>query len=393
MSGEPRRIAFFTNTFAPDVNGVAHVVKAFYTELTRRGYEVRVFAPRSRQRDPFADDPHVCRYASLPVPGMDYALALPGTGPAARELKQQSFDLVHTHHPLWVGQWGARLARQGSLPLVTTIHTHYELFARLAPLPQGMVRSYLRRTVTRYCNACDLVTTPAESNRQRLVELGVRPPVVVVPNPIDFQALQSANGAAVRQRLGLEDKFVMGYLGRLSPEKRIEIVVEAAALVCHQRPDAHLVLVGGGTARERIERALREHGLQDRTTLVGPVPHDQVADYHAAFDVFLTASEGETQPLAYAEAMAVGTPVVAVAEVGAVDMVRDGHNGFLVDKATPAHDMARAVLRLAHDRGLLARLAAQARRDAQQYDIAAATDRLCEAYELAVARARAAADE
>ncbi len=391
MPGEPRRVAFFTNTFAPDVNGVAHVVKAFRQELQRRGLEVYVFAPAPRGQNPPRqgtagprDDPLVVRFPSLPLPNLDYALALPFSRTVSRVLRQVSFDLIHTHHPLWVGHWGARYARRAGRPLVTTIHTHYELFAPMVPLPRSLVEHYLRAKVRRYCNGCDLVTTPAASNQTRLEQSGVVRPVVVVPNPVDLGLFEHADGGPVRERLGLQGKFVLGYLGRLSPEKKLRVVVQAAALVCRRRQDAHLVIVGGGTVRQEVQAAVRELGLEGRSTLVGPVPHEQVPEYQAAFDVFLTASLGETQPLAYAEALAVGTPVIAVVGLGAVDMIEDGVNGFLVNREGAAEAMAETVLRLAGDPQLRDRMSRQARSSARRYHITEAADRLLEAYSQAL---------
>lgn len=387
MPGEPKRIAFFTNTFPPDVNGVAHVVKAFRRELQRRGIEVYVFAPAPRNHNGTSqgrprpgDDPLVLRFPSLPVPRLDYAAALPFSQAVSRALRQVSFDLVHTHHPLWVGQWGARYARRTGSPLVTTIHTHYELFAPMVPLPRSLVESYLRAKVRRYCNACDLVTTPAASNQTRLEQAGVVRPVVVMPNPLDLALFEHADGGPVRERLNLQGKFVLGYLGRLSPEKQLRVVVEAAARVCRQRQDAHLVIAGGGTVAPEVRAAVRELGLEGRSTLVGPVPHDQVPDYQAAFDVFLTASLSETQPLAYAEALAAGKPVVAVVGLGAVDMIQDGVNGFLVSREGAADAMAQAILRLADDPALRDRMSQQARSWARRYHITEAADRLLEVY-------------
>ncbi len=389
MGVPPRRIAYFTNTFSPDINGVAHCIRAYRDELERRGIEVWVFAPAPSGEDSQRHDERVVRFPSVPLLTMDYSAAVPFSIRVSRTLRRIKFDLVHTHHPLWVGTWGAWYARRSGLPLVTTIHTHYELFADLVPLPRSLVRMYLKRTVRRYCNRCHVVTTPAESNRRRLLHRGVTTPILVVPNPINVDVFARANGAAVRERYGLSDKFIIGYLGRLSPEKQVHVVIQAAAKVCRAREKAHLMIVGGGPSEAEVRARIRALGLQERATLVGAVPHEAVPEYQAAFDVFATASIGETQPLAYAEAMAAGTPVVAVTGLGAVDMVENGVNGFLVPRHRAVDEMAQVLLRIADDASLLASLSEGARRWARRYDIARAADRLLEAYDLALHRAQA----
>ncbi|MBC7288754.1 MAG: glycosyltransferase [Armatimonadetes bacterium] len=387
MSSEQLRIAFFTNTFVPDINGVAHCIRILRDELHRRGHMVYVFAPAPADEAPVEDDPLVIRFPSLPIFSMDYSLAVPLSPPATRALRGVSFDIVHTHHPLWVGVWGAWYARRKRLPLVTTIHTHYELFASLVPLPRPLVMAYLRGRVRRYCNKCHAVTTPAESNRRRLVRLGVTVPVFVVPNPIELEPFEKADGRLVRQRYGLEGKFVVGYLGRLSPEKRVDTLLQAFASASRQLDNAHFLIVGDGPSRRQVEELVRTLKLKGRVTLAGAVPHAEVPDYHAAFDVLVAASLGETQPLAYAEAMAAGTPVVAVAAMGAVDMIQDGVNGYLVSRACAVEQMADTLLRIARSPGLRHSLSQGARKWAGRYSPHAAAERLFEAYEEAMRRA------
>ncbi len=350
----------------------------------RQGHKVYVFAPAPNEDDPLADDPLVLRFPSLPIFDLDYSLALPLSGAASRTLRDVQFDVVHTHHPLWVGVWGAWYARRMGLPLVTTIHTQYELFANLVPLPQPLVKAYLRRKVRRYCNMCHVVTTPSPSTARRLRKLGVKSPVEVVPNPIELAAFGNANGEAIRRKHGLKGKFVLGYLGRLSREKQIHVLVDALELVRRQIPDAHLLIVGDGPARPELEKLVAARKLADAVTLVGPVPHAEVPHYQAAFDVFLSASLGETQPLASTEAMAAGTPVVAVAAMGVSDLIEDGVSGFLVSRAAAAEQMAAAVVKLARDRELRRRVSEAGKQVAAQFRPDNVARKLLETYQQAI---------
>jgi glycosyltransferase involved in cell wall biosynthesis len=388
MPDAPKRVAFFTNTFVPDVNGVAHVTKVFREELQRRGTEVYVFAPSPSPQGYVEDDALVFRFPAVRLASVDYSVAMPFSPRIFHTLKKVRFDLVHTHHPLWVGQWGARYARRTRTPLITTIHTHYELFASVVPVLEPLIKMYLRVNLRRYCNRCDVVTTPAASNQQRLQSAGVIRPVLVVPNPVRVAVFEKGNGKQIRARYGLNGKFVLGYLGRLSSEKQVEVVVEAAGLVCKQRNDVHLVIVGDGPAMSSIQARIRHLALEKYCTLVGSIPHDQAPDYHAAFDVFLTASIAETQPMAYAEAMAAGKPVIAVEGLGAVDMIEHEVNGFLVSRERAAEAMSEAVLSLAADREMYRRMCSQAQAWARRYDVREATDRLVEAYSLALEQAQ-----
>lgn len=379
--GETLRVAVFTNTYVPDVNGVANAVDTFRQELMRRGHIVYVFSPATRKEDPLADDPHVIRFPSLRIFDLDYHAAFPISRRARRALRDVKFDIVHTHHPIWVGVWGASYARRRNIPLVTTIHTHYELFARFVPLPEAWVRRYLRRSVRRYCNACHLVTTPGMSTARHLRRLGVERPTMVLPNGLPLARFEQATGDEVRARYGLASKFVMGYLGRLSPEKQVHVVIQAAARVFAQRPETHLLLVGDGPARDELEVLVRDLGIQQRVTFAGTVAHTEVHKFHAAFDVLLSASRGDTMPLAYIESMAAGTPVVATVGFGAIDMVADGVNGFLISRIHAVEQMTDLVLRLASDAKLRETLSRQAREYAKRWRVDVATDRLLQVYD------------
>ncbi len=385
MTARSLRLAFFTNTFLPDRNGVANCIATFRAELMRRGHEVYVFAPAPASgEDPVADDPAVIRFPSVPLFNMDYAAAMPFSRRASRTLQQVEFDLVHTHHPLWVGVWGALYARRHRLPLVATMHTHYELFARYVPLPQGLVKAYLRRRIRRYCNRCHLVTTPAPSNARRLVKLGVKVPVEVVPNPIDPAPFEAADGGAVRSQYGLEGCFVFGFVGRLSPEKRLDVVLKAAAKVFQAVPGARLMIVGDGPERGELKALARRLGIADRIVFTGGIEHSRIASFQAALDVFVTASIAETQPLAYAEAMACGVPVVAVAGLGAVDMITNGEDGVLVPRSKAVDALAEAIIKLAGDEKLRRHMGRRARETARRFYVGPATDKLLEVYERAI---------
>ncbi len=386
------RVALFSNTYPPSLNGVANVTHFYRLGLAERGHDVHVFAPAPGGEDPFADDPAVHRYPSLRVPGeVDYMMALPDflCRAMAREIDAMSFDLVHAQHPVWVGRWGQRLARASGIPLVSTAHTQYELYANRTFLPTEWIEPVVTRHVVRYFNRCQVVTTPVEWMRARLVGRGVRSPVELVPNPVDLSKLREPRREATRAELGLNGQdVVIGYLGRLSPVKRIPLLIDAVALLAQQRPEVRLVVVGDGADRHEMARRARKR-LGDRVIFTGAVPHRDVSHYHAAFDVFATASKSETQPLAYTEAMFVGTPVVALGTPGAADMIVDGRSGLLVPPNDGAAGLAAALERVIADRALADRLREGGRQFAEARHYSSVAERLEEIYALASDRCAA----
>lgn len=385
------RIAVFTNTYRPLLNGVANVIEAYRRQLTACGHEVYVFAPAPAE--PGCDaERNVFRYPSVPAPvRAEYFIALPTGAEVRRALSRTDFSIVHTHHPMWVGVWGQRFALRAGLPLVSTAHTEYQIYARLFPLLRGAVAAAVSHQIRRYCNRCTLITTPVESMRDRLLQTGVRAPIELLPNPTDLSAFDRCDGTGLRAEMGAKpEDTVIGFVGRLSSEKNLPMVLEAAAMVLGRVPNCRLLIVGDGPEARDLRERVRALGILDRSYFAGRKPHEQIADCQDAIDIFATASMSETQPLAYTEAMAVGTPVVAVRAPGAEDMIQDGHNGLLTDAAGGAEALARAIEQLAGDPRRRAELGSNAREWVKRYDVRAATQRLIALYEQAIEqRARA----
>jgi len=377
------QIAVFTNTYRPTINGVANVVEAYRQSLTNRGHEVYIFTPSPPGFDDIHDDDYVFRFPSIEAPiGFDYSLAIPFSLPVMRTLHGIDFDIVHTHHPLWVGVWGQWYAQWASLPLVTTIHTEYQIYSELVRLPPMWVESYLNRKVVKYCNKCHMVTTPVESMREQLQSAGVATPIELIPNPIDLSTFVGADRAEIRNKIGAgKDDIVLGYVGRLSAEKNLPVVVHAVKLLIAFHPSAQLLVVGDGSQLTELKNLAIELGMENRAHFVGEIPHKQIPHYQAAIDIFLTASLSETQPLAYTEAMAVGTPVVAVNAPGAHDMIQNRHNGMLVNPADGPVGLANAVMELIEDKELYHKISNEAKQCVKRYDVNAATDSLLAVYD------------
>ncbi len=379
------RIGIFTNTYYPDVNGVANCVAAYRQGLTMRGHEVVIFAPCPADYQRSKDPDNVYRFPAVPTPlDMDYSIAFPYSRPVVKALRRLDFDVIHTQHPVWVGAWGAWYARWTDVPLVTTVHTEYELFANMVPLPEALVEMYLRVRVTSYCNKCQIVTTAVDSTRQRLRGQGVTTPIEILPNPINVATFTTADGKSVRDNYGLDNEMVLiGSIGRLSPEKNLPLLMDAVGQVLHKESRAAFLVVGEGPEEQTIQQAAVEQGVADRVIFAGPVAYGDIPEFQAALDLFVTASLSETQPLAYTEAMAAGTPVVAMEAPGAEDMIEPGVNGLLVEPDTGADGLAEAILSLVRDPQRRTQIGRSAQQWAAQFDVDRVADRLLEIYQQA----------
>jgi glycosyltransferase involved in cell wall biosynthesis len=323
------------------------------------------------------------RYPEYPIP-------LPFDSRLYRRAAHLSLDLVHTQHPWLLGAWGQRFAHRQRLPLVTTIHTQYEMYAHYAaPIPPALLRPGLRDTVRRHCNRCHVIATPGPAMKGYLTDLGVRPPVEVVPNATDLSGFDTADGSAVRETYKIApDEVLFIFVGRAAKEKSLGDLIRAFTMVAAELPRAKLMIVGGGPELEHLRALAARQACADRIVLPGPIPYREIAAYHAAGDVFVTASVTEVQPLSLTEAMCARTPIVGFDAGGVKDMVSEGSTGLLASVTEGCEGLARRMLALGRDEKIRATLAAEAHRASLRYHIPVATRRLLEVYDQAIAAAR-----
>jgi len=381
------RIALFTNNYLPFCGGVTISVETLRQGLEAAGHEAWVFGPRLAGAQDSST--RIVRYPSIPATTYpEFALAVPYSRRIARTFTGLDFDVVHAHHPFLLGPAARRLARRTRRPLVFTYHTRYEKYAHYVPLPLGLVESAAIRLSASFAARADAVLAPSTVVRDELHARGVRTPIAVVPTGIDLARFRPGERAAARRRLGVADgDALVLYVGRLDREKSVERVLVAFDRIASTVASARLVLVGHGTEAERLRRLASGLSVAPRIRFLGVRPHDELAECYQAADVFLFASETETQGLVLAEAAACGLPAVAVDAPGCDEVVRDGETGILT-KSDPAA-LAEAAIGLLLDPERRRGMARRAREVAErQFDVRLQIDRTLAVYLDAIARSR-----
>jgi glycosyltransferase involved in cell wall biosynthesis len=375
------RIGLFSNNYLPFRGGVTTSIETLRRGLEARGHAVWVIAPASAGADA---DPRVLRCPALPAATYpDFALPLPVLPGFARRVRALRLDLFHAHHPFLLGPAARRLARQAGRPLVFTYHTRYEKYAHYVPFRRAAVEAAAVRLSTRFAASADVVIAPSQGVRETLAARGVQAPIAVVPTGVDLARFSPGDPVAARHGLGLPGADpVLLYVGRLDPEKSVERVLGAFARVHGVVPGARLVLVGAGTQRRRLQSLAAALPGADRITFLPARPHLELPACYRAADVFLFASETETQGLVLVEAAACGIPVVSVSAPGCDEVVQDGGTGLLV-KPDPAA-LAEGAVGLLLDRDRRRRLGLAARAHAvRAFDARSQVDRTLEVYERA----------
>lgn len=328
-------IWMLTNTFTPFVGGVAKSVVAFRDQCRRAGHRVVVVAPVFEGMP--AGEQDVIRVPAIQdFNGSDFSLALPAPGVLSPYLEECRPDIIHSHHPHLLGNTAVRLACRFGRPLVFTHHTMYEHYIHYVPTGASRLREFVIALVTGYCNLCDCVIAPSESVAVILRQRGVQTPLAVLPTGVDLPRFQQGDGGAFRRAHRIPKKaFVVGYVGRLAPEKNLSFLAEAVSACVAQTPCGHFLVVGTGPSAQEIRAVFSRTGQRKRLHLVGSLEGQSLVDAYQALDVFAFASCSETQGMVLTEAMAAGKPVVALDAPGVREVVVDGDNGRLLPAPDP----------------------------------------------------------
>jgi 1,2-diacylglycerol 3-alpha-glucosyltransferase len=373
------RVALFTNNYLPFCGGVTISVETLRRGLIARDHDVWIFAPRLPGAPP--DIPHLVRYPSIPAATYpEFALAFPYARRITARVRALGVDVFHAHHPFLLGPAARRLARRARRPLVFTYHTRYEKYAHYVPLSRSLVEAAAIRLSTRFAVRADAVIAPSVVIRDELLARGVRTPIAVVPTGVDLECFSPGEAAAARVWLGLDPRDpVVLYVGRLDREKSVERVLLAFELIASTLPRARLLVVGQGTQAETLRGLASRLRMTARVRFAGLQPHDALTSYYRAADVFMFASETETQGLVLAEAAACALPAVAVNAPGCAEVVEDGATGILT-KATPAA-LAEAAIDLLLDPDRRRALGRRAREMAErEFDVRLQIERTLEVY-------------
>lgn len=285
------------------------------------------------------------------------------------------------HANYWLsGVAGHRLKHELDLPLVSTFHTLARVKAETGD-PEPARRVAAEAAVV----ACsDVIIANAVTELRQLVELyGADPTRVEVLAPgVDHATFSPGSRAGARAALGVDERPLLVFAGRIQPLKGVDIAVSTLAHLDH---DARLVIIGGasGPAGEaelaRIRHLIAAEGLEQRVTFVAPCPHHVLSTYYRAADVVLVPSRSESFGLVALEAAACGTPVVAADVGGLRTLVDDGRTGFLIGGRDPAL-YAGAVARILDDPTLAARLSRRAVETAARYTWSSMARRLRRIY-------------
>lgn len=323
------KIAMMTNNYKPFVAGVPVSIERLTDSLREQGHQVVVFAPSYSGQEQEAD---LVRYRSF-LKGVAGGFSVPNSFDPGieKQFRKGKFDVIHVHHPMMIGHTARYLSAKYKVPLVLTYHTRYEQYLHYVGLSalKGIMPAYLRSCM----KECDILIAPTPQIREDLKKMKVEAAVRVLPTglPQDSFLPDQTEAANLRKQLLGDRDYLFCTVARLAKEKNLPFLFESLKIrKATVGGDFKLALIGAGPEEGHLKELAKNMGLFQEIIFVGQVPNSQIKNYCMAADLFLFSSKSETQGIVLLEAMAAGTPVLAVSATGTKDVVISGENGYLI---------------------------------------------------------------
>ncbi len=373
------RIGMLADAYKPYISGVTNVIDLSKRYLESQGHEVFVFTFGD---DSYEDDEiNIIRSPGLPLVDTGFYLNV-RYNRASRNILR-TMDIVNVHHPFLSGRLALWYCKPRGIPIVFTNHTRYDLYAKayIPFLPAGVGETFLKTYFPGFCDSVDMVVAPSMGLKKVLQRVGVDAQIEVVPNGVDISPFRGDIVPIDRAEFGFRDEDVLLiYAGRLGPEKNLPFLLRAFNGAAQAYENLCLLVVGDGPERENLEDRVSLTPITDRVHFTGFVNYNQIPNYLAVADIFVTASVTEVHPLSVIEAMGAGLPVLGIESPGVADTVNDGEDGYIVPEEDLAAFTAKMV-RLATDADMRNKMSVKARETSELYDYRRTNQLMLELYQ------------
>lgn len=311
------RIGLFTDTYFPQVSGVATSIRTLKEELEALGHEVYIFTTTDKAVGRY-EDPTIIRLPSVPfVSFTDRRVVYRGLMTAYKVAKDYRLDIIHTQTEFGMGHLGKLIGKALRIPVVHTYHTQYEDYVDYIAKGKIIRPNMVKYIVRGYLNDLDGIICPSRIVTTILDGYAVKPVKRTIPTGIQLEQfvrddICQADVDQLRERLGiLPQEIMLLSLSRISSEKNIQAILASLPEVLQENALVKLVVVGDGPYLAELRNQAEQLGLGEHVIFTGMVTHEMVAFYYKACDFFISASTSETQGLTYTEALACGKPIIA----------------------------------------------------------------------------------
>ena len=345
------RIGLFTDTYPPEINGVANSTYILFKELKKKGHDVFVVTTFAGVGHAKWDENHeVLRLAGVELPFLyGYVLTAPYHNYAIKLIAGLNLDVIHAQTEFGVGIFARICSKQLHIPLVSTYHTTYEDYTHYvnfvhAKSIDDLAKKGVARLSKVYGDTSEEVIVPSEKTKELLEKYNVNKDINVIPTGLDLEQFHPNQHTVmerkqIRDEFGFEDKDkVIIYVGRLAQEKSVDIILDAFKLLKDKYLPLKLLIVGGGPDFDRLVKQNENNNNTDNIKFSGPIPSMMISDFYNAADAFVSASLSETQGMTFIEALASGLPLFARHDEVLDNLLNDKETGWYFEDAK---DLAR----------------------------------------------------
>ena len=345
------RIAIFTETYLPQINGVVTHIKILKEGLEALGHTVLIVTADSKAHTHYLKDNvlHCPAHNLKRIYNLD--LASPVSRTRLKYLREFRPDIIHVHNEFSIGLSGMAIAKILKVPLVYTLHTMYDDYIYyiapkpLIPLTKKLSHRYFRM----FPQNAAVVTGPSKKCQEYTYEIGSDKKVEVIPNPVELDAFAPQTStpqqrAQIREQYhSPQDATVACFVGRLGREKSVDVLLRFWAQEMKPQDNMRLLIIGDGPEKEPLQQLAQQLGITDTVIFTGKVLHPDLPPYIHTCDIYVTASLSDTNSISMLEGMAGGLPVLQLYDELNADQVTDGVNGYMFRDAAEMGQRLRQI--------------------------------------------------
>ncbi|MDT8859311.1 glycosyltransferase family 1 protein [Alkalihalobacillus sp. MEB130] len=348
------RIAIFTDTYTPEINGVAKTLQRLTMYLEENRIPFKVFAPESKTSVPVV--PQIERFASLPLLFYpECRIALPNPVQMKQTLEQFNPTFIHIATPLNLGLYGLLYGKKHRIPMVASYHTHFDDYLQYYHIP--FLQKWLWKYMVWFHRSFERVYVPSQSTMEKLKQHTFHHDLEIWGRGIDHLYYTPQNKTdEIKKKYQITQPKILLYVGRIAPEKEIDIALQTYhSLPVHIKEETHFLIVGDGPQFKLLSEISNDH-----ITFTGFLEGEELANIYASSDLFLFPSSTETFGNVVLEAMASGLPVVGANAGGVQHLIHHGETGFLCEPRN-VRDFANYTSMLLEDGNLRGHFSQEAR--------------------------------
>ncbi len=379
------RIAFFIEGMS--ASGVDTSTQLLAAALRARGHHVVLFVPWKERATALNYDTVVQLPAFRISTQQPVYWSVPVSPSTFDRFRRDVFDLIHVHTSTTINLLAWQVSNVLRLPIVYTYHTmsveyiHY--LGRLAEALEGIVNPAIERFDRLVCNQASAIVAPSRKAERYLAQIGVKPPVTVVPNGVDLGAFRPAPSNYLQERLAIgQERKILLFVGRLNHEKRPLLAYACFQRIHAEDPSALLVMAGTGALRDELVARIEADGMGDSVRLLGAATYAEMPLVYNSAHIWISTSVSEVHPMVAIESAACGLPAVAWSDTALEDVVQPEVTGLL---AQTEDAFVAAALTLLRDEPLRARMGLAAAERAPSFSVATTAQRMTSVYHTVLA--------